>query len=205
MGISILEIVVFLYCPRYDNKRSSRSLKRDLATLAWELPRKINERGIEMKREFLKELGLDDEVVDKVMAVYGKGIEKVKGEQADTEELNKRLSDLEEKNRLLTEENTQYKTTVQANQSTVDELTEELNTTKLSNLKPRITLENGLPYNIAGRLVGEDEETLLNDAKKMAELIQPQQLTAPLKSMERDTDEVDPYAALVQGLNLEGE
>ena len=39
----------------------------------------------------------------------------------------------------------------------------------------------------------------------MAELIQPQQLTAPLKSMERDTDKVDPYAALVQGLNLEGE
>lgn len=41
-----------------------------------------------MKREFLKELGLTDEQIDKVMSEYGKGISK---EQAKTEDLTSKL------------------------------------------------------------------------------------------------------------------
>ncbi len=33
-----------------------------------------------MKREFLKNLGLEDEVIDKIMAENGKDIEKAKGD-----------------------------------------------------------------------------------------------------------------------------
>ena len=39
-----------------------------------------------MKREFLKELGLEDEAINKIMAENGKGIESWKGKLADTEQ-----------------------------------------------------------------------------------------------------------------------
>lgn len=39
-----------------------------------------------MKREFLKELGLEDETINKIMAEHGKDIESYKTRLADTEQ-----------------------------------------------------------------------------------------------------------------------
>ena len=40
----------------------------------------VDERRMKMKREFLKELGLEDDVIDKIMAENGKDIENAKGD-----------------------------------------------------------------------------------------------------------------------------
>ncbi|MBO5704536.1 MAG: phage scaffolding protein [Alphaproteobacteria bacterium] len=39
-----------------------------------------------MKRDFLKELGLEDEIIDKVMAEHGKGVENAKGGKKELED-----------------------------------------------------------------------------------------------------------------------
>ena len=50
-----------------------------------------------MKREYLKELGLEDEIIDKVLTENGKDIEREKGKaeaaKADTENLKTQLAD----------------------------------------------------------------------------------------------------------------
>ena len=50
-----------------------------------------------MKREYLKELGLEDEIIDKVLAENGKDIEREKGKaeaaKADAENLKTQLAD----------------------------------------------------------------------------------------------------------------
>lgn len=52
-------------------------------------------------------------------------------------------------------------------------------------LRTRIALENGLPYDLAGRLVGDDEESLIADAKKLAGYTQAAP-AAPMKSYEKE-------------------
>src|SRR5699024_1435010 len=45
----------------------------------------VDERRMKMKREFLKELGLEDSVIDKIMAENGKDIENAKGDVSKLE------------------------------------------------------------------------------------------------------------------------
>ena len=50
--------------------------------MAWTTPtiKSVNiKRGRNMKRNELKELGLEDEVIDKIMALHGKAVETHKG------------------------------------------------------------------------------------------------------------------------------
>ena len=52
-----------------------------------------------MKREFLKDLGLESEIIDKIMAQYGADVEKLKAENSAQAENIKALNlELENKN-----------------------------------------------------------------------------------------------------------
>ena len=75
-----------------------------------------------------------------------------------------------------------------------------------ANLRTRIALQNGLPYDLADRLVGEDEESIKADAERLSSFVTKQH-SAPLKDVEPNIqkDENSAYRKLVDGLNLEGE
>ncbi|MEG1495518.1 MAG: phage scaffolding protein [Bacilli bacterium] len=61
-----------------------------------------------MKRDFLKELGIDEEVVNKIMAEHGKTVEKTKGEASKaTQDLEKYKEEAEGLKTQLTDANTQ--------------------------------------------------------------------------------------------------
>lgn len=51
-------------------------------------------------------------------------------------------------------------------------------------VKTRIALENGLPYEFGSRLAGEDEESIREDALRMAKLIKSNRSVPPLASNE---------------------
>ena len=75
-----------------------------------------------------------------------------------------------------------------------------------ANMRTRIALQHGIPYDLAGRLVGEDEASITADAKKLAELVGSKEPVPPLRDVEPIIDGKDgAYKALLENLNLEGE
>lgn len=91
--------------------------------------------------------------------------------------------------------------------SQIEELNGKVGQYELSKMKTTIALQNGIPYDLAGRLQGEDEASILEDAKSLATLIGQKDPVAPLASTEPQGvgGEDSAYKALLENLNLEGE
>src|SRR5690606_41713226 len=85
----------------------------------------------QMKREFLEELGLDKEVIDKIMAEHGKTIQNLKQEQEVFDQLKSEKEQLEQQLQQLNEK----LTTQEKELSSVGELQSKLKTYELENLK----------------------------------------------------------------------
>ena len=138
-----------------------------------------------MKREFLKELGLEDEVINKIMAEHGKTIQAVKPddyEELKTEKSNleQELSDLQKTLSTKEEEFSNY-------ESNLGELQKEVETYKLKDLKTSIAVQAGIPLELASRLSGETEEEIKADAEKIAGFVNKKQ-PLPLKPSEPDVN-----------------
>lgn len=86
---------------------------------------------------------------------------------------------------------------------TVADLNSKISTYEMASLKARIAHEKGIPYELAGRLTGEDEESLKADAESLSKLININPAPAPLKDMEPAKGKDDPYQSLLT--NLKGE
>lgn len=86
---------------------------------------------------------------------------------------------------------------------TIADLNGKVSSYELSSLKARIALEKGIPYELAGRLTGEDEESLKSDAESLAKLITSKPAPAPLKDVEPAKGKDDPYKSLLNGLKGE--
>ena len=156
-----------------------------------------------MNREFLKELGLEKEAIDKVMAEYGKAIQAVEPAD-DYEELKSAKSTLEQQ---LADLNTTLETEKSTLQEQIQTLEKESNTYKTNDLKLRIALENNIPYELANKLSGEDEESLRQDAQTLANYIAKPETVAPLKDVEPPVadSETESYKNILNNLKLEGE
>ena len=77
-----------------------------------------------------------------------------------------------------------------------------------ANLRTKIALQNGLPIDLADRLVGTDEESIKADAERLAGFIGTKQQTPPpLKNTEKPLEggKDGAYKDLIENLNLEGE
>lgn len=149
-----------------------------------------------MNREFLEELGLEKETIDKVMAAHGKAIQAVKPaedyEELKTEKatLKQQLTDLQ--NTLATKEE---------ELSGLDDLKTEVEKYKLKDLKTSIAIQAGIPLELADRLGGETEEEIKADAEKLAGFVNKKP-TLPLKPTEPPAvdKEEQAYASLVDNL-----
>lgn len=78
----------------------------------------------------------------------------------------------------------QLQEATKGNQGTIDELKAQVQNYESSSLKTKIALEIGLPYQMAGRLSGNNEEEIRADAETMAKLIGNQKPVAPIGSNE---------------------
>ena len=127
--------------------------------------------------------------------------EEIKEYKALKEENEKLQTELEQKNQFI-EEN---KKETSMRTEDYENLEKELNTLKLQQLKQKIAINNGIPLDLANRLSGEDEESLLEDAKTLSQFINSNPTPQPLKSVE-DTNVNDEDMAYKQLLNqLQGE
>lgn len=148
-----------------------------------------------MKRSFLKELGLEKEVIDAIMKEYGKErqtlLEQVDESTKLTEEnekLKERVNELEERLKGLEDM-----------EATQNELLQELEAHKLDKLKMKIAYEAGIPLEIYDKLEGKTEEELRKDAELIAGYMENQKKILPLAKPPRLYSN-DPYERFIRNL-----
>lgn len=149
-----------------------------------------------MNREFLEKLGLEKEVIDKVMAEHGKTIQSVKPtDYDDIKADNKTLKDT-----VATLENSLKE--FEGYESKLVEKDNKIKEYEINNLKYRIANENGIPLELASKLSGETEEDLKKDAETLSSFITKKQ-TLPLRTTEpKVDDETAPYKEMLENLEL---
>lgn len=134
-----------------------------------------------MNRSFLEELGLEKEVVDKVMAEHGKTIQSVK--PADYDDLKTEKANLEQElTKLQDTLNNQEKEL-----NSIEDLKKENETLKLEKIKINIASQANIPLELAGRLSGSNEEEIKADAEKIAGFVNKKQ-PLPLRPSEPDVN-----------------
>ena len=132
--------------------------------------------------------------------------EAIESQYQDYEEIKKRKEELETEVGVLNETIKAANDKYANHDKDLSELNAKLKDYEMSSMKTKIALQYGIPFDLAGRLVGEDEESITADAKKLAELVGHKEPIAPLKDVEPTVDDKDgAYKSLLENLNLEGE
>jgi len=133
-----------------------------------------------MNREYLKGLGLEQEVIDGIMAEHGKAIQSAK--PTDYDELKTNAESLAQQI---------------ASLNTVAEekeaLSKQVTAYQQKELKTRIAMEHKIPFELAGRLTGETEDELKADAQSLSGFIS-QKPSLPLASTEPNVEEPHKYS-----------
>ena len=102
----------------------------------------------------------------------------------DYDDLKKRVSELESENRALKSTVEDDKQTRAGLDAQITELQGQVSNYETASLRTRIALQNGLPYDLADRLQGADEEALRADAERLAGFMRPVTPQAPLRDTE---------------------
>ncbi|QBX25139.1 capsid and scaffold protein [Streptococcus phage Javan240] len=107
-----------------------------------------------------------------------------KEKYGDYDQLKSRVNELEE-------ENIGLKSTIEANNQSkansdkqLEEMQKQIAGYETASLRTRIALQHGLPYDLADRLQGADEESLTADAERLAGYMKPKGSIPPLKTNE---------------------
>lgn len=130
-----------------------------------------------------------------------------KEKYADYDELKSLVEDLKK-------ENVDLKSTIEANRQSkadadkqLEEMQNQISNYETASLRTRVALQYGLPYDLADRLQGTDEDSFKEDAERLAGFMKPVSKVAPVKSTEpivpKEDDERTMYRNLVQNLNIE--
>lgn len=148
-----------------------------------------------MKRNFLKELGLEKEVIDAIMKEYGKERQKLLNQIDDLTKVNEENEKLKEQ---VNELEGRLKD-LEDMEAMQNELTQELEKHKLDKLKMQIAYEAGIPLEIYDKLEGKTEEELRKDAEIIAEHMTKQKKILPLAKATKIYSN-DPYKRFVSEL-----
>ncbi len=107
-----------------------------------------------------------------------------KAKYSDYEQLKSRVTELET-------ENVGLKSTIEANNQSkadadkqLEKMQSQIAGYETASLRTRIALQYGLPYDLADRLQGTDEESFKADAERLAGYMKPKESIPPLKTNE---------------------
>ena len=153
-------------------------------------------KAIETQEEF-------DRIISERLSRQKESFEK---QLADYDQLKTAKADLESQVGTLQSTIEQSKAGQEDYTKQISDLTSKVAGYETANLRTRIALQNGLPYDLADRLVGEDEESIKADAERLSSFVAKPR-SAPLKNVEPNIqkDENSAYRKLVDGLKTEGE
>lgn len=149
--------------------------------------------------KILPEMENRDELIKAINAEIGK-------EYVPRTEFNAKNTELKDLQKQLGEITTNYDSLSKEKgtwQQQLDELNGKVSGYEIAALKAKVAHEAGIPYELAGRLAGDDEASLREDAKILAGMVAPQ-TPPPLKSTEpatTGTDKSSAYKELLGKIN----
>ncbi len=129
-----------------------------------------------MKRDFLSGLGLEKDIVDKIMEENGKDIEQAKVKYSDYDTLKEQASKFGELQKALEKSGSE----LAEKDKTIGALNEKIQGYECENLKVRLALENGLPYSSVQFLKGTTEEDIKKSVEGLKELMGDKKNPPPL-------------------------
>ena len=107
-----------------------------------------------------------------------------KAKYSDYDQLKSRVTELET-------ENVDLKSTIEANNQSkadadkqLEEMQNQISNYETASLRTRVALQYGLPYDLADRLQGTDEESFKADAERLAGYMKRTQPVAPVRETE---------------------
>ena len=116
-------------------------------------------------------------------AIKGR-LSREKEKYGDYDQLKSRVTELEK-------ENVGLKSTIEANNQSksesdkqLEEMQKQIAGYETASLRTRVALQHGLPYDLADRLQGTDEESLKADAERLAGFMKRTQPVAPVRDTE---------------------
>lgn len=128
-----------------------------------------------------------------------------KEKYGDYDQLKDRVEELEK-------ENVGLKSTIEANNQSkadadkqLEDMQKQIAGYETASLRTRVALQHGLPYDLADRLQGTDEESFKADAERLAGFMKSNQPVAPVKETEPVLEKTENtlYKNLIQGLEIE--
>lgn len=139
---------------------------------------------------------LDAIIKDRIARAEAKAVEKY----ADYEEIKAQSADKDKQIAALSSKLEEQNTKKGEYDKQIAELTAKVKDYEASSVKTRIAHEVGLPYELAKKLEGDNEEAIRADAEQLAKLIKPP--AAPIGSNEPVAQASNPTdAALMSMLN----
>lgn len=133
-----------------------------------------------------------------------------RAEKKAKEEMQGLIDSLKSENACLKEENTNYQKQlegVKEKDVTISTLEGEIESYKKAELRRKVAIKNDIPYTLADRIIGDDEESMAEDAKRLAEFVGKKDYVPPLRNYEdKNQDNMDgALKDLLNNLNTEGE
>lgn len=147
------------------------------------------------------------EDLDKILgARLARQKETLEAKFADYDDLKTKAATLETENGTLKEAADKAKAASVKTEATIAGLNDQVAGFKTASLRTKIALKNGLPYDLADRLVGDDEKSIQADAERLAAFAGKKPST-PLKDPESGagSGKNGAYKSLIEGMKLEGE
>lgn len=148
-----------------------------------------------LTRDFLEGLGVEKDVVEKIMKEHGKAVQEEKNYDTlkqDYEQLKDKFGKLEKAD----EENATFKAQLAEKEQLIKDYS-------LKILKYQVATEKGIPLELATRLSGDTKDALAKDADNLASFV-AKRPPLPLKQGEGSTDD-SPYRELLSNLGLKKE
>lgn len=133
------------------------------------------------------------ETQEQLNAIIKARLDREKEKYADYDQLAEKIKKLETENTSLKQTITDKETSESTTASRIADLEKDVTTWKQKSLKQQIAMKNGLPFDLADRLQGDSEESLNEDAERLASLVNVKNYTQPLADKEPnlETNSVD--------------
>lgn len=124
------------------------------------------------------------ETQEQLDAIIKSRLDREKAKYSDYDTLAEKIKKLETENISLKQTIADKETSESTTASKIAGLEKDVITWKNKSLKQQIAMKNGLPFDLADRLQGDSEESLNEDAERLASLVNVKNYTQPLADKE---------------------
>lgn len=128
------------------------------------------------------------ETQEQLDAIIKTRLDREKAKYSDYDTLSEKIKKLETENTSLKQTITDKETSESTTASKIADLEKDVTTWKQKSLKQQIAMKNGLPFDLADRLQGDSEESLNEDAERLASLVKVKTYTQPLADKEPNVE-----------------